>query len=237
MSGSPSQHHPHDDAALPASTALPTSGARAGEAASPPVVGVLALQGGVVEHVRAVESLGARAVKVRSADDLVDPDGVPRIDALILPGGESSTVDRLCRTFGLFEPLQRVVRGGLPTLGTCAGLIMLSSEIEDPAPGQQSLGVLDVSVNRNAFGSQVASAEVELAWEGPASDVVAPGDVVRAAFIRAPEVTRAGDGVEVLARHRGAVVAVRQGSVLGISFHPELTGDTTLHRLLLASVR
>lgn len=231
MSGSPSQHHPYDDAALPASAALPTPGAWAAEAASPPVVGVLALQGGVVEHVRAVESVGARAVKVRAAEDLDD------IDALILPGGESSTVDRLCRTFGLFEPLQRVVRGGLPTLGTCAGLIMLSSEIEDPAPGQQSLGVLDVSVNRNAFGSQVASAEVELAWEGPASDVVAPGDVVRAAFIRAPEVTRAGEGVEILARHRGAVVAVRQGNVLGISFHPELTGDTTLHRLLLASVR
>ncbi|WP_197408486.1 pyridoxal 5'-phosphate synthase glutaminase subunit PdxT [Kocuria rhizophila] len=223
MSGSPSQHHPHDDDALP-------------DPSAHPAVGVLALQGGVVEHVRAVESLGARAVKVRSADDLVDPDGVPRIDALILPGGESSTVDRLCRTFGLFDSLQRVVRGGLPTLGTCAGLIMLSSEIEDPAPGQQSLGVLDVSVNRNAFGSQVASAEVELAWEGPASGVVAPGDVVRAAFIRAPEVTRAGDGVEVLARHRGAVVAVRQGSVLGISFHPELTGDTTLHRMLLEQV-
>ncbi|RLY95118.1 pyridoxal 5'-phosphate synthase glutaminase subunit PdxT [Kocuria tytonicola] len=203
------------------------------EASEPttPVVGVLALQGGVVEHVRAVESLGARAVKVRAPEDLAG------LDALILPGGESSTVDRLCRTFGLFEPLRGAIRGGLPTLGTCAGLIMLATQIEDPAPGQQSLGVLDVSVNRNAFGSQVASAEVDLAWLGPASGVVGPGDHLKAAFIRAPEVTRAGDGVEVLARHRGAVVAVRQDNVLGISFHPELMGDTTLHRLLLDSAR
>ena len=110
---------------------------------------------------------------------------------------------------------------------------MLSSGIEDPAPGQQSLGVLDVSVNRNAFGSQVASAEVDLPWLGPPSDVVGPGDHLKAAFIRAPEVTRTGEGVEVLARHGDAVVAVRQGSILGISFHPELMGDTTLHRLLL----
>ena len=165
-----SQHPMTDDAALPATAALPTSGARAAEAASSPVVGVLALQGGVVEHMRAAESLGARAVKVRAPEDLEG------IDALILPGGESSTVDRLCRTFGLFEPLQEAIRGGLPTLGTCAGLIMLSSGIEDPAPGQQSLGVLDVSVNRNAFGSQVASAEVDLPWLGPPSDVVNPGD-------------------------------------------------------------
>ena len=222
-----SQHPMTDDAALPATAALPTSGARAAEAASSPVVGVLALQGGVVEHVRAVESLGARAVKVRAPEDLEG------IDALILPGGESSTVDRLCRTFGLFEPLQEAIRGGLPTLGTCAGLIMLSSGIEDPAPGQQSLGVLDVSVSRNAFGSQVASAEVDLPWLGPPSDVVTPGGHLRAAFIRAPEVTRCGEGVEVLAKHGDAVVAVRQGNILGISFHPELMGDTTLHRLLL----
>ena len=218
------------DAALPDSAAPSTSGARAGGAASPPVVGVLALQGGVVEHVRAVESLGARAVKVRAPEDLAD------LDALILPGGESSTVDRLCRTFGLFDPLRDAIRGGLPTLGTCAGLIMLSAQIEDPAPGQQSLGVLDVAVNRNAFGSQVASAEVELAWLGPPNDVVNPGDPLKAAFIRAPEVTRTGDGVEVLARHGDAVVAVRQGAVLGISFHPELVGDTTLRRLLLGSI-
>ncbi|CAL8900176.1 pyridoxal 5'-phosphate synthase subunit PdxT [Kocuria varians] len=195
-----------------------------------PVVGVLALQGGVVEHMRAAESLGARAVKVRAPEDL------QALDALILPGGESSTVDRLCRTFGLFEPLRDAIRGGLPTLGTCAGLIMLSSQIEDPAPGQQSLGVLDVTVNRNAFGSQVASEEVALDWLAPDPASGAEGATVRAAFIRAPEVTRTGEGVEVLARHRGAVVAVRQGSVLGISFHPELTGDTTLHRTLLDAV-
>jgi len=202
------------------------------------VVGVLALQGGVVEHVRAVESVGARAVKVRAAEDLDD------IDALILPGGESSTVDRLCRTFGLFEPLQRVVRGGLPTLGTCAGLIMLSTRIADPAPGQQSLGVLDVTVDRNAFGSQVDSAEVSLPWAGTVGHTetdddtaMAPSGVVRAAFIRAPSVTEVGDGVQVLARYRDTVVAVRQANVLGISFHPELMGETTVHEELLSLVR
>lgn len=194
---------------------------------SSPVVGVLALQGGVAEHVRMLESLGARAVKVRDAADLVDASGAPMVDALVLPGGESSTVDRLCRIFGLTQPLRDVIQAGLPVLGTCAGLIMLSSEIDDPAPGQQSLGVLDVSVSRNAFGSQVDSAEVTLAWDDGA-------DTVRAAFIRAPEVTRVGESVEVLARCGDAVVAVRQGNVLGISFHPELTGDQTVHKLLLS---
>lgn len=190
------------------------------------MVGVLALQGGVVEHVRAVESLGARAVKVRAPEDLEG------IDALILPGGESSTVDRLCRTFGLFEPLQEAIRGGLPTLGTCAGLIMLSSGIEDPAPGQQSLGVLDVSVNRNAFGSQVASAEVDLPWLGPPSDVVGPGDHLKAAFIRAPEVTRTGEGVEC-SQGTGRGGRGAAGEHPGHQLPPRAHGDTTLHRLLL----
>ncbi|WP_016996838.1 pyridoxal 5'-phosphate synthase glutaminase subunit PdxT [Kocuria atrinae] len=196
-----------------------------------PVVGVLALQGGVAEHLAMLESLGARVVRVRSASDLVGDDGAPVIDALILPGGESSTMDRLCRTFGLFDPLREVIAAGLPVLGTCAGLIMLASQIEDPAPGQQSLGVLDVTVTRNAFGSQVDSAEVSLKWAG--SRVA----VVRAAFIRAPAVTRVGGDVEVLARYQDSVVAVRQGNILAISFHPELTGDTTVHEELLGLVR
>ncbi len=212
-----------------------------------PVVGVLALQGGVAEHLAMLESLGARAVRVRSTSDLVGDDGAPLIDALVLPGGESSTMDRLCRTFGLFGPLREVIAAGLPVLGTCAGLIMLALRIEDPAPGQQSLGVLDVTVARNAFGSQVDSAEVSLQWAGPsmtpdhldshAGAAKPPSDVVCAAFIRAPAVTRVGDGVEVLARYQDSVVAVRQGNILAISFHPELTGDTTVHEELLGLVR
>ena len=196
-----------------------------------PVVGVLALQGGVAEHLAMLESLGARAVRVRSASDLVGDDGAPVIDALVHPGGESSTSDRLCRTFGLFDPLREVIAAGLPVLGTCAGLILLATRIEDPAPGQQSLGVLDVTVARNAFGSQVDSAEVSLEWAGFRAAVV------HAAFIRAPAVIRVGGGVEVLARYQDSVVAIRQGNILGISFHPELTGDATLHEELLGLVR
>ena len=187
---------------------------------SAPRVGVLALQGGVAEHAAMLQGLGAEPVLVKTAGQL---DG---LDAIVLPGGESSTVDRLLRLFGLREPLREAIRGGLPTLGTCAGLILLSSGIEDPAPGQQSLGVLDVTVARNAFGPQAASEEAELAWGDD-------GAAVRAAFIRAPAVTRVGEGVEVLARHRGAVVAVAGGAVVGVSFHPELTGETRVHEHLL----
>lgn len=190
-----------------------------------PVVGVLALQGGVAEHVRMLGRLGAETVLVRRPEELAS------LDALVLPGGESSTIDRLTRIFGLRDPLIRALRSGLPVLGTCAGLIMLSSHIDDPAPGQQSLGVLDVGVSRNAFGSQVASAETELMWSGSASATV------RAAFIRAPIVTALGEDVNVLARHEDEVVAVRQANMLGISFHPELTGDTTVHEELLRIVR
>jgi 5'-phosphate synthase pdxT subunit len=153
---------------------------------------VLALQGGVAEHAAMLRELGAEPVLVRTPEQLAG------LDALVLPGGESSTVDRLLRLFGLREPLREAVLGGLPTLGTCAGLILLSGGIEDPAPGQQT--------------------------------------PVRAAFIRAPVVTRVGDGVEVLARHRGEVVAVARDHVLGISFHPELTGETAVHEHLLALV-
>lgn len=192
---------------------------------SNPVVGVLALQGGVAEHVRMLGRLGAETVLVRRPEELAF------LDALVLPGGESSTIDRLTRIFGLRDPLIRALRSGLPVLGTCAGLIMLSSHIDDPAPGQQSLGVLDVGVSRNAFGSQVASAETELMWSGSASATV------RAAFIRAPIVTALGEDVNVLARHEDEVVAVRQANMLGISFHPELTGDTTVHEELLRIVR
>lgn len=187
-------------------------------------VGVLALQGGVAEHVAMLESLGARVVGVRKPEQLTG------LDSLVLPGGESSTIDRLTRVLGLREPLIDAIAAGLPTLGTCAGLIMLSREITDPAPGQQSLGLLDVAVDRNAFGSQVASAETTLDWD----DGTGYPRRVKAAFIRAPRVASAGEGVTVCARYRGEIVGVRQGNLLGISFHPELTDDTSIHEELLA---
>jgi 5'-phosphate synthase pdxT subunit len=188
-------------------------------------VGVLALQGGVSEHVRLLTELGADAVPVRAPSDLTGPDG-PRLDALVLPGGESSTMDKLLRLFDLAEPLRELIASGVPTLGTCAGLVLLATDVVDPAPGQRSLGLLDVTVQRNAFGPQVDSAETVLETTlGP----------VKVAFIRAPIVTRLGTEVEELATWQGRVVAVRQGAVTGISFHPELTGDPTFHRALLAA--
>ena len=189
-------------------------------------VGILALQGGVREHELVLEGLGVRVVQVRTPSDLVGPDGL-RVDGLVLPGGESSTIDRLLRMFGTFDPLRDAIAGGLPTLGTCAGLVLLADEVLDPAPGQQSLRVLDVAVRRNAFGPQVDSAEVDLPTvDGPA----------KVAFIRAPMVTRQGVAVLVLATHLGGVVAVRQGCVSGLAFHPELTGETLFHRRLLDDI-
>lgn len=191
-----------------------------------PTVGLVALQGGVREHRLMLEGLGARVVPLRSGDDLVGPDGV-RVDAVLLPGGESSTIDKLLRMFDLFEPLRASIAAGLPALGTCAGLVLLAADVDDRAPGQRSLGLLDVTVRRNALGSQVDSAETELASTlGP----------LRVAFIRAPIVTRVGPGVDVLARRDEHVVAVRQGAITGIAFHPELTGETVFHRRLLDSV-
>jgi len=191
-----------------------------------PTIGVLALQGGVREHVQLLAGLGVRTAEVRTPADLLGPDGL-RVDALVLPGGESSTIDRLLRLFGLDEPLRAAISGGLPTLGTCAGLVLLASEVLDPAPGQRSLGGLDVTVRRNAFGPQVESAEVRL------DTVYGRAEV---AFIRAPLVTRTGPGVKPVVRFEGGLVGVRQGRVTGLSFHPELTGETLFHRLLLADV-
>lgn len=193
---------------------------------SAPVVGILGLQGGVREHAELLESLGAKTVWVRRAESLVGPEG-SRLDALVLPGGESSTIDRLCRIFGLTDPLRDLILSGVPTLGTCAGLILLATRVLDPAPGQTSLGVLDVSVRRNAFGPQVDSAEVDLTTSLGAA---------RVAFIRAPGVERVGAGVDVLAEHAGRVVAVSSGKTTGVAFHPELTGEALFHRRLLAAV-
>ncbi|MFE1514175.1 pyridoxal 5'-phosphate synthase glutaminase subunit PdxT [Corynebacterium bovis] len=192
---------------------------------SAPVIGVLAVQGGVREHLRVLERLGATAVEVRRTAHLEGLDGI------VLPGGESTTMSTLLTVGGMFEPLRDALAAGLPAFGTCAGLIMLSREVLDTRPDARSLGALDIAVRRNAFGRQVASFETDL-------DVSGVDDPVHAVFIRAPWVERVGDDVEVLARVTdgpadGAVVAVRQGVVLGISFHPELTEDDRMHRYFL----
>lgn len=188
-----------------------------------PTVGVLGLQGGVREHARMLDALGAEVAVIRRPGDLVGPDGL-RVDALVLPGGESSVIDRLVRRLGLQEPLRNAIRDGLPALGTCAGLIELSARVLNPAPGQRSLGVLDVTVDRNAFGPQIASRVTTVAtvW-GP----------IRAALIRAPRIAAVGPRAEAVARDEDTVLGARQGTVIGVSFHPEITDDPTLHRALL----
>lgn len=191
-----------------------------------PRVGVLALQGDVREHARVLRALGADVALVRRPVDL------SAVDGLVLPGGESSVIDKLARAFGMREPIRDAVAAGMPMYGTCAGLILLAERITDGIAGQQTFGGLDVTVRRNAFGSQVDSFEVDL-------DVPALGDPpVHAVFIRAPLVEEAGDGVERLATlDDGRVVAVRQGSLLGTSFHPEVTGERRFHELFLDLVR
>lgn len=202
-----------------------------------PTIGVLAVQGGVAEHRQALERLGVQTRLVRRRDQL---DG---IDGLVLPGGESTTMSKLLDISGMLTPLRGVLDEGLPAFGTCAGLIMLGSHILDTREDAHCLGGLDVSVRRNAFGRQVDSFETDLQVAGVTDR--AGADPVHAVFIRAPRVERVGEDVEILARvddpsardSDGAVVAVRQGSVLGISFHPELTGDDRIHRLFLEMVR
>ena len=190
-------------------------------------IGVLALQGDVREHERALRAAGAEPVAVRRAEELAGVDG------LVLPGGESTTIGRLLGVFELLEPLREAVRDGLPVYGSCAGMILLADHVLDGRPGQQTVGGLDVVVRRNAFGRQVESFETDLALDGL-------GDgPVHAVFIRAPWVESAGDAVEVLARvpegqpAAGKVVAVRQGPLVATSFHPELTGDARVHKLFV----
>lgn len=187
-------------------------------------IGVLGLQGGVREHATLLRAIGATPVIVKRPQDLTGPDGL-RVDGLVLPGGESSTMDRLLRLFDMQVPLRNAIAQGLPTLGTCAGLILLASNIDDPAPRQQSLGVLDITVQRNAYGPQLASREarVSTSW----------GDV-SGAFIRAPQVTRVGEDVRVAGTFNDTIVAVETDTIMGISFHPELTGDPTVHEALVA---
>lgn len=181
--------------------------------------GVLALQGDFREHAATAAAAGAEPVLVRLPADLAG------LDALAIPGGESTTIGRLADRYGLLEPLRQAIRAGLPTLGTCAGMIFLASGTTSERP-QVQLGVLDVVVHRNAFGSQVASFETDL-------DVIGIAGPVHAVFIRAPWIDSVAPGVEVLAEVEGHPVVVRQGNILATSFHPELTGDDRIHRLLL----
>lgn len=179
-------------------------------------IGVLAVQGDVAEHVAALARVGVQAREVRSVADL------SAVDALIVPGGESTTVIRLLERFGLVEPIRARVRAGMPFWGTCMGMIVAAHDVA--GMDQQTLDLLDVTVRRNAFGRQIASAEVPL--EIP----VLGAEPFPAIFIRAPWIERAGAGVEVLASLDGHGVFVRSGNVIGTSFHPELTGDDRLHR-------
>jgi pyridoxal 5'-phosphate synthase pdxT subunit len=197
---------------------------------STPVVGVFALQGDVREHLRALEAVGARAVAFRRAEELEG------LDAVVIPGGESTTMYKLSVAFDLLEPLRDKVRSGLPAYGSCAGMIMLADRLADGIEGQLTLGGLDVLVRRNAFGRQVHSFEGDVAFEGLG------GRPLHAVFIRAPWVEEVGEGVQVLARVEGGaadgrIVAVRQGDLLATSFHPELTGDTRVHAYFVQMVR
>ncbi len=194
-----------------------------------PAIGVFALQGDVREHVRVLTDLGLTAFTVRRPEELA------RCDALILPGGESTTMYKLARTFDLFDPLADRIRAGMPTFGTCAGMIMLADRILGGIDGQETLGGLDITVRRNAFGRQVDSFEGDIEFDGIS-------DPVHAVFIRAPWVEEAGADVEVLAtvasgEAAGRIVAVRQGNLMATSFHPEVGGDDRIHRYFVELVK
>jgi 5'-phosphate synthase pdxT subunit len=192
-----------------------------------PAIGVLGLQGDVAEHLRALGESGARASLVRRPAEL------EAVDGLIIPGGESTTIWKLAEIFELAEPLRKRVAGGMPAFGSCAGMIMLAARLSGAASGQETLGAIDVTVQRNAFGRQVDSFERDL-------DIPDLGEApYRAVFIRAPWVSQAGPAVEILATDpaTGRIVAVRQGPVLATAFHPELTGDRRIHELFVNMVR
>lgn len=195
----------------------------AGEPA--PLIGVLALQGDVREHLAAVTATGAEALAVRRPEELA------RVDGLVLPGGESTTIFKLAGLFGLLGPLREAVADGLPVYGSCAGMIMLAEKLLDPRAGQETFGGIDMIVRRNAFGRQNES------FEAPVDIAGVPGGPVEGVFIRAPWVESVGARAEVLATYGGHVVAVRQGAALATAFHPELTGDHRVHALFTEMVR
>ena len=192
-----------------------------------PAIGVLGLQGDVAEHLRALGESGARASLVRRPAEL------EAVDGLIIPGGESTTIWKLAEIFELAEPLRKRVAGGMPAFGSCAGMIMLAARLTGAASGQETLGAIDMTVQRNAFGRQVDSFERDLDISGIA------GPPFRAVFIRAPWVSQAGPAAEILATDpaTGRIVAVRQGPALATAFHPELTGDRRIHELFVNMVR
>ncbi len=192
-----------------------------------PAVGVLALQGDVAEHLRALRESGAAPAVVRRPDEL------DRVDGLVIPGGESTTMWKLIDVFGLAEQLRKRISGGMPVFGSCAGLILLADRLPDPASGQQTLGGIDMTVRRNAFGRQVDSFERDLVVAGLS------GRPYHAVFIRAPWVEDVGPGVEILATDPGTsrIVAVRQARALATSFHPELTPDRRIHQMFVNMVR
>lgn len=199
-----------------------------------PKIGVLALQGDFREHLASLERLGEPAQMVRTIQELA------QVDALVIPGGESSVIDRLSRNYGLAEPIKERIAGGMPAYGSCAGMIMLADRIENPAISrdgavQQSFGGIDMTVKRNAFGRQVDSFEYRLDFNGQNLEAV---------FIRAPEAVQIGPGVQVISavqarseREQGRIVAVRQGNLLATSFHPEVTGSTAIHQYFINLTR
>jgi 5'-phosphate synthase pdxT subunit len=187
-----------------------------------PVIGVLALQGDVREHVRALEEAGADARPVRRLSE------VESVDGLVIPGGESTTLWKLATAFDLLDPLRKLITDGMPAFGSCAGLIMLADRLRDGAEGQQTFGGIDMTARRNAFGRQVDSFERE---------VVIDGAPFHAVFIRAPWVESAGTEVTVLGEDNGRIIAVRQGQLLATAFHPELTPDRRIHELFVAMVK
>ena len=187
-------------------------------------VGVLALQGDFREHLAALAECGTKALTVKSLAELNS------IDALVIPGGESTTMSKLASAFELMNPIKELIKNGLPVYGSCAGMIMLSNKIKDPASNQQTFGGIDIEVERNAFGRQVDSFEADLDFKG------FTGPKFRAVFIRAPWVSKLGTGVEVLSEIDGHAVAVRQGKLLATAFHPELTSDNRIHRYFIEEI-
>jgi pyridoxal 5'-phosphate synthase pdxT subunit len=198
-----------------------------------PVVGVLALQGDVPEHLRALEAAGARPAAVRRPEEL------DRVDGLVIPGGESTTLWRLSAAFDVLEPLRKLIGEGLPAFGSCAGMIMLADRLADGVEGQQTYGGIDMTVRRNAFGRQVDSFERDITLGGVGADTGVTEGPFRAVFIRAPWVEQTGPGVAILGTELGTgrIVAVRQGQLLATAFHPELTPDRRIHQLFVDIVK